>query len=272
MGKQYDYCLAASYGNDSVALIKWAALKGLRNVAVLYNGTGWAKADWQARVEKCEEFVRELGFDPHRTSSLGMVDLVKWKRGWPRQGIQFCTEHLKIIPSLAWKETHDPEGQMICLTGKRRAESEKRKDAPEWVYDSLMNGHRTLWQPLVHHTDAERDRLLELAGFEPLPHRSDECFPCVNSNRQDILRLANEPEEIVKVREAEAAAGLNRKGMPRTMFRPAKKGGAMGIDEVIDWAKSPRGKYLAGQKSFGFDLDDDTGRDCLVGHGAWCGS
>lgn len=264
-----DYFLCASFGNDSLALIQWAHERGLRNVVVLYNNTGWAHPAWAGRVKRCRAWAESLGFETHETESMGMPALVKWKRGWPRQGIQFCTEHLKIIPSIAFMAERDPLAQAICLVGKRRAESRERSNAPEWMWPVSANGNRAVWQPLVEHSTEARDALLDRAGFKPLPHRSRECNPCVNSSRADIVLFAKTKSEVAKVRNTEADAGLNKKGGARTMFRPKSKGGALGIDEVIDWAKSGRGRYVAGQMVF--DLDDDTGSDCLS-ETAGCGA
>ena len=264
-----DYFIAASYGNDSLALLQWAHEKGLRNVVVIYNNTGWAHPAWAGRVARCEIWARSLGFDVRQTTSMGMVELVKWKRGWPMLGMQFCTEHLKIIPSLALKAELDPSATAICLNGKRRSESARRANSPEWEYASPMDGFRSCWQPLVYHDDRARDALLFRAGFRPLPHRSKECNPCINSNRPDIIRFSRDKSEVTKVRDAEAGAGRTKAGKARTMFRPKAKGGALGIDDVIEWARSARGKYSAGQT--GFDLDDDTGIDCMS-ESAGCGS
>ena len=63
----------------------------------------------------------------------------------------------------------------------------------------------TQWHPLYLHTDAERNALITRSGFEPLPHRSLECNPYVNANRQDFLRLT--PGEIERVNELEVEIG-----------------------------------------------------------------
>jgi len=84
------------------------------------------------------------------------------------------------------------------------------------------------------HTESERDELLARAGFEPLPHRSKECSPCINSNKSDLRRLTE--EDIQRVESLEARVG-------NTMFRPKRHGGAKGIRRVVAWAYSDRGKY-----------------------------
>jgi 3'-phosphoadenosine 5'-phosphosulfate sulfotransferase (PAPS reductase)/FAD synthetase len=152
------------------------------------------------------------------------------KKGWPGNGQQFCTAHLKGIPFLQWADEYDPVCMGTVLIGKRRAESEKRKETPEFIESSEHHGGRRVWHPLYLHTDEMRNALLDRAGFKPLAHRSLECNPCVNANRQDFLRLT--PGEVERVNDLEAEIG-------KPMFRP-KRFNAMGIHSVIQWAKHGR--------------------------------
>jgi len=128
------------------------------------------------------------------------------------------------------QDEEDKDYKAIVMVGKRRAESEARKNTPEYIHNSDYHGGRTLWHPLYLHTDEERNALITRSGFEPLPHRSLECNPCVNANRQDFLRLT--PGEIERVNELEVEIG-------KPMFRP-KRFSALGIYGVIAWAKDGR--------------------------------
>ena len=250
-----DYILRASYGNDSLALIQWAREAQLQNVAILYNDTGWAAKGWDKRVGAAEAWVRSLGFTPYRTKSIGMEQLVRKKKCFPRQGMQFCTAELKMKPTKEWLDAHDPHRLSIGVIGVRREESSNRKTFPEFSVD--IDGS-TIWAPLVQHTEKDRNDLLRRAGIIPLPHRSKECYPCINSNRRDILTLTE--DRIAEIEEIELSLGLSNKGQVRAMFRPYRHMGATGIREIVRWAKSPRGK---------FDLDDGNGSSgCEAG---WCG-
>lgn len=237
------HVIFASYGNDSVALIQWAYEHELPGVAVVYSDTGWAADHWEARVEQMEQWVKTLGFTPHRTKSEGLEELVKRKKGWPRNGMQFCTLELKIRPALNWLEDNDPQKQATCIVGVRREESQARKNFPEITEDSPNHGNRRLWAPMVNFTTDQRDGLLARAKVEPLPHRSMECFPCINSNRSDLRLLAKDPKRIAEIERIEKEMGTTSKGKPRYMFRSAKFMGAEGIREVVKWAESERGKY-----------------------------
>lgn len=258
----------ASYGNDSIALIQWLSEQALNypserrtNIAVLYNDTGWASdewPEWPERVERGEALARACGFSPYRTISMGLEALVRKKKSWPRQGIQFCTQQLKMEPTEAWLDIHDPEKLSVSIIGVRREESSNRANHPEW---SVGLDGRKVWAPLCAMLETERDHYIHRAGFDVLPHRSKECFPCINSNRADILDLANHPGRIDKINDIEISMGFTSKGAPRTMFRPYRYMGATGINEIVRWAKAGRGK---------FNLDDGNGSSgCESG---WCGS
>lgn len=251
------YVLSASYGNDSIALLRWAYEAALLNVTVVYCDTGWAAPWWQERVETAEMVAEAYGFTPVRLTSEGFEALVKAKKAFPRQGIQFCTERLKIEPAQRWLDENDPAKEATVLVGKRREESANRANTPEFVLYSPLHGGRRLWHPLFDMQEAERDALIRRAGFEPLPHRSMECFPCINSNRADLRLLAQDEERVAHIERLEREMGHTGKGKPRTMFRPYRYMGATGIREIMRWAESAPGQ---------FDLDDGTsGGGCYSG-------
>jgi 3'-phosphoadenosine 5'-phosphosulfate sulfotransferase (PAPS reductase)/FAD synthetase len=130
------------------------------------------------------------------------------------------------------------------VLGLRRAESQERAKTPEYIESSERHGGRDVWCPLFAHSDEDRNALLARAGFEPLPHRSMECAPCINANRADLRALTE--VDIAKVEQLEARVG-------KTMFRSARHNGAKGVREVIAWAYSSPGKYDPKQMSFGCD-------------------
>lgn len=260
---QMSYVIFASCGNDSVALIEYARQQGLSGVKVCYSNTGWAAPWWPERVAQVAEYCESIGFDFVEIVSEGMESLVRRKKGWPMcaTAMQFCTKYLKTEPALNWLEGVDPDKEATCMIGVRRSESQNRATFPEWTSESEKHGGRELWAPLVRHGDEQRDVLIKAAGFEVLPHRSMECFPCVCSNRDDLRELAKYPERIKAIGEIEKDMGHTRNDKPRTMFRPYRHAGAKGIEEVVKWASYSEGQYKPGQ--------DDLFTGCDSG---WCGS
>jgi 3'-phosphoadenosine 5'-phosphosulfate sulfotransferase (PAPS reductase)/FAD synthetase len=242
-----------SGGNDSWALIQWMIENGHTGIAV-YNDTGWAAPWWPERIEKLKDYcIASNMFEFKETQSMGLIELAKQKMAFPRQGMQFCTEHLKRLPSLELMNELDPDCEGTVFVGVRREESEGRKQWPEHVIESEAHGGRDVWSPLVRHDEAARNELLARAGIEPLPHRSQECYPCVNENRAGLRKL--DPNRIDAIEIAEEDMGIGPRSKKRkTFFRPKSKGGAIGIREVIKWAND--GKYIPGQADmFGSGCD-----------------
>lgn len=220
--------ISSSAGNDSLAMIQFSIEREIPDLHVVFCDTGWSAPGWMQRVEKIHAYAESHGIKTHIVKSIGMIDLVRMKKGFPGNAQQFCTAHLKGIPFLQWIDEEDKEYKAVVMVGKRRAESEARKDTPEFIYDSDYHGGRTLWHPLYLHTDEQRNELIIKAGFEVLPHRSLECNPCVNANRKDFMRLT--AGEIERVNDLEVEIG-------KPMFRP-KRFSALGIHGVIQWAKN----------------------------------
>lgn len=228
------YVIFASGGNDSVALVDFANVKKLKNVAVVYSNTGWASPAWPQRIKRFQEYVEGCGFSFHEIHSEGFESLVRRKKGFPANKPKFCTYELKILPALHWLESVDPAKEATCMVGVRREESVARREWPEFIESSKNHGGRSLWSPLVNLTQETRDSILAGIGWGALPHRSKECSPCVNANRSDFRAL--DESDIAKVERIESEINRN-------MFRTQRFHGAHGIREVMRWAWSNRGKY-----------------------------
>jgi 3'-phosphoadenosine 5'-phosphosulfate sulfotransferase (PAPS reductase)/FAD synthetase len=237
-----EYLLCMSGGNDSVALIQWAIDQGL-SFDILYNDTGWAKDGWLERVNGIAHRTAPYGATVYRTISEGMEALVRRKKGWPMpaSSMQFCTQALKEIPTKDFLEFHDPDYEVTCVNGVRREESRNRADAPEYVLESDKHAGRELWSPLVRVLEPERDLLIVKFGMVVLPHQSDECWPCTCANKQDLERLSSDVQRVDKIEVVEIDMGHTRNEKPRTMFRPYRVGGGVGIRQAVEWGCGHRG-------------------------------
>lgn len=232
-GPIFDYVIFSSYGNDSCALIQWAHEAGLQHVAVVYTDTKWAGDGWSERVDRMEKWARDLGMITFRTSSIGFRQLARDKKGFPTQRFQWCSYILKIEPGMRWLAEYDASCHATCLVGVRREESAERATFPIYLDRSENHGGRPMYAPFALYTETARNKLLERAGIEPLPHRSRECL-CINSNRADMKRFTT--ADVERIRSIETEIG-------RPMYRPHRHMGATGIDEVMRWANSKRGGY-----------------------------
>ena len=254
------FVIFVSYGNDSVALIQWAHEQTLQDVAVVFTDTGWAADGWMPRVEKCEAWVRSLGFTPHRTNSIGFRQLARDKKGFPTQRYQWCSNILKIEPGRRWLDKHDPDCRAVCVIGVRREESEDRSDFPEWTLRSENHGGRILIAPFAAFTADDRNAIIIRAGFDVLPHRSREC-KCINANRMDMRGFTG--LDWAEIGDVEREIG-------KPMYRPHRHMGAKGAAEVRRWAYSPRGRYKppnSADVASPDDLPDEDMTGCKPG---WC--
>lgn len=227
--------LSSSCGNDSIAMMLKALTDGVPDLRVIYCHTGWAGEKWPARVERTRKFCEAAGvpfveLHPERD----FPTLMRERSGFPMPGKTWCSFWLKAMPFLAYADIVDPECRATVMIGKRRDESPARKNTPEVVESSEQHGGRRVWHPLAFVTEAERNQILVSHGWEVLPHRSGECTPCVNANREDMRSMTQ--GEIDRTVSLESEVGKN-------MFRPYHHMGAKGFEQVIRWARSPRGKY-----------------------------
>ncbi len=235
--------VSTSYGNDSIAMIRWCYENDI-DATCVYIETGWAAETWTKRVNDCEEYATSLGFEvltirPEIKFKQLMID----KKGFPNQRFQWCSGLLKGIPFLNWIDDIDPDCDAVVMVGKRRVESKERKNTQP-VTISDYHGCRLLVHPLFNYTDEDRDELISRTPFGVLPHRSLECSPCVNASSGDFKILS--VKDIAKVEALEAE-------VKKTMFRPKRHNGAKGIRQVVEWAKYGHGKYNPDQDDL-FDV------------------
>jgi 3'-phosphoadenosine 5'-phosphosulfate sulfotransferase (PAPS reductase)/FAD synthetase len=239
----FKYIVTTSFGNDSVALLQYMQEKHKGQFCALYNDTGWASDDWPARVAKLSNMCFEMGIQVFITKSIGMAELVRKKKGWPMpaSAMQWCTQELKEKPSNDFYEKYDPDCGSIIVTGRRRAESQNRASLPLWQHESKKHGGRDVYNPIINFTEEERNNYIGKFGFNPLPHSSMECYPCVCANKTDLAAIPLNDKKINFIEELEIELGHTRNGKPRTMFRPYRVGGGVGIRQALAWGRGERG-------------------------------
>jgi len=241
------YLIATSMGNDSIALAQHMYENHKGEIAFVYNDTGWARNDWSARVAKFSSWCFDNGMTLYITKSEGMEALVRRKKGWPMpaSAMQFCTSELKEKPTTELMDKIDVDCDLIIVTGRRREESQNRAQLPLHQPESLKHGGRDVYNPLVNHNEAQRNELLKRFGWDVLPHQSMECYPCVCANKGDMAQMAHDEDRISQIEAIEIDMGHTRNEKPRTMFRPYRAGGGVGIRQVVEWGCGPRGHKAA---------------------------
>lgn len=130
--------------------------------------------------------------------------------------------------------------ELTIVTGRRRQESQNRATLPLWQYESAKHGGRDVYNPLINFDEKERDKYIERFGLTPLPHQSKECF-CVCKSKSDLSTEPKDSPWIDRIEKIELEMGHTKNGKPRTMFRPYRCGGAVGIRQVFEWGHGERG-------------------------------
>src|ERR1700677_3046986 len=195
--------LIANFGNDSIGLIQYAYTQKLKNVAVVSVNTGWHNPAWSLRVREAEEWVKSLGFEWVRLKSrLDFAALVHAQEEFPSTKFQWCAIYLKGDTCRAWLAETDPLKEATILLARRRPQSAKFQDLPEFVAGQAEEFEdRKIWHPLYLNTEADLRHLVSETPFEWILHRSLECDPCVNSDAADLQRLR--PDLIARVSQLE---------------------------------------------------------------------
>jgi len=283
------YLIATSMGNDSIALAQYMQENHNGEFGAVYNDTGWARKDWAARVAKFSAWCFDNGIPFYITKSEGLESLVRRKKGWPMPAskMQFCTSELKEKPTIELLDKIDTDGDLIIVTGRRREESINRAKLSAWQYDSPKHGGRDVYNPLVSCIEGQRNDLLSSFGWDVLPHQSMECYPCVCANKGDMAAMAHDEERIAQIEAIEISMGHTRNEKPRTMFRPYRAGGGVGIRQVVEWGVGPRGhkapfypdaykfkgESTTGESDVAYEENTKAGREfARQCDGGYCGS
>lgn len=246
-----------SGGIDSQAMARWLLNRFPPSDVILVssNAGQWEDpltmefiANYSAKVHKVEivdaiisdmwetpGFAETKGYDGNAMLTFEIMCEIKGRA--PSRRAQFCTEKLKLVPQRRYSQSLTEEFERY--TGKRRQESESRKNCPArewdnffdcWVNHPIFDWKKEMCFDYVKHHDEEVNPLYFM-GFGRVG-----CAPCINSGKDDILLWADRrPDAIVKVRALE-----NRTG--RTFFAPMVPGMTLNfIDDVLAWAKTSHG-------------------------------
>ena len=185
------YVIIANFGNDSIALIEWARQQHLQNVYVLSVDTGWSAEGWEERIALADHYLKQHQITHVRlTSEYDFSKLVLERKNFPSIKFHWCASFLKGLPILDWLDQVDPDLQATVMLAKRQEQAPALHDLQEFESESHSYGGRKVWYPLYQHTLAQRNYLIQQAGFDLLATRSLECDPCIYNQRSDFLRLS----------------------------------------------------------------------------------
>jgi hypothetical protein len=183
--------ISANYGNDSVALIRWAYEQGWTDAIIVSVDTGFAAAAFGPRVLAAEAWATALGFTCQRLRApLDFAHLVQAQGEFPTPKFQWCAAYLKGDTLRAWLAKHDPLLEAAILLARRRSHSPLFFDLPAEIIEAPEYRERRVMHPLYLHSETDVRALVAKTPLPWLTHRSLECDPCVNSPPHERARLA----------------------------------------------------------------------------------
>lgn len=257
---------SVSGGKDSTALIL-ALLEAVERgdiprhlLRFVFADTAWESQITYAYVaylrEKLEIEIDVVGVEG------GMRTRIRHRAGFPGRMQRWCTRELKIEPL---REYHDrlieASGMdTVSVMGVRADESESRAKMTEW--EDEQEGSRSwggyIWRPLLRWTIQDVLEMHNRHGVRVNPlyqrgHSRVGCFPCIFATKEEIALIAqHDPAVIDEIRELEAemlalrrARNEERPGRYKhiddAQFFQTRSKGAVGIDQVVTWARTDHG-------------------------------
>lgn len=195
---------------------------------------------------------------------LKFFELAKWKRRFPGAKSRFCTQFLKIVPTVDYINSTFRSGHSMTLhSGVRAAESDARSKLLDREYDGRFLCE--VVRPLLNLTISQIWAMHDRYGVPPNPlyalgMKRVGCFPCIMSRKEEIRRIADLfPAAIDQIREKEKvtgspsrASGFNSffcsKALPKKFHslryvreRDGKEFSVPTIDDVVQWIRTERG-------------------------------
>ena len=259
--------VGVSGGKDSAAALLW-----------MVNESGIPRE--QIRATFCDigndhewtiEHVKLLSERVHPIETIkpemSFFELAFHKKRFPSTKARFCTEHLKIFPTIDRVQSLKLEGwTVIAVSGVRADESADRSRLAEWDYSGNLFCYQ--WRPLIKWTIADvvaihKKYKIPLNPLYSIGAQRVGCWPCIMSRKAEIRTIALKfPKRIDEIRRAEQKFekeyGRYSSFFPRTFiperFRTKPYTMPDGsqtmvctIDDVVKWAmtgKRATGTYL----------------------------
>lgn len=214
-------------------------------------GVEMIKADFTDRINKKREKLFAQG-QVERAQALvatgnPFLDLCVWKGRFPSTKCRFCTQELKMVPTINYIKSLMSDGNTVMSwSGERAEESVARSKKP--VKEILVNGENSVaytYRPILRWTEQMCFDKLKEHGIEPNPlyaqgFKRVGCFPCIMCRKSEIKRIADlYPEVFERLKDWETAVANASKRQAGSFF--AWEGDRKTIDDHIEWSKTSHG-------------------------------
>lgn len=173
----------------------------------------------QARIDEALEYLKPTG-NP-------FLDACFIRAGFPSATRRFCTDWLKVQPvcQQIYKPIIEAGRQVICWSGVRRDESQKRQSAQRFERDQRHGVKFRVYRPLLDWSEDDVFAYLKRMGIAPNPLYAEGakrvgCFPCIFAHKDELKFIAERyPEQVERLREWERLVNLVGLGDGSTFFQ-----------------------------------------------------
>ena len=218
------YAVSVSGGKDSTAALLYMLnnYKNKGDIIPYFCDTGWEHPLTYEYLEYLEEI---LEIKIIRLQSISLKELMLKKKMFPNRINRFCTEEIKLKPSIEFLlKLQEEYKKVINVVGVRREESAARAGEQRWKTAIMKIGKMarrdytkekglTTFQPVVSWNEREvYEYIMQHIKMNPLYFMGFTrvgCYPCVLANKGEIEKLDED-----KIREIEEL----EKVIPGTFF------------------------------------------------------
>lgn len=217
------------------------------------------KADFSERIAKKRQFILEKweadgvpvehmkrAAELMQPTGNPFLDLCIWKGRFPSTKARFCTQYLKIIPTIeqVYIPLLESGATVFSWQGVRAAESEARSKLPE--REDTPEGYG-IYRPLLTWSAKDVFDLHRKHGIEPNPLYKlgmgrVGCMPCINANKEELYEIQRRfPDQVQRIYEWEQLVSQVAKRQRATFFPDREGSGMSDIHEWVKWSKTAYG-------------------------------
>ncbi|WP_455755924.1 phosphoadenosine phosphosulfate reductase domain-containing protein [Sulfurimonas sp.] len=246
------FVISISGGKDSKATLIVSLpllLKVVKpsQIKVVYCDTHWEKKVTNDEIESIRVKLQELDIQFLVLSNPkypnGLPDLIKSKKAFPTRMAKTCTQLLKMIPAVEYYKSLNAKGlKVISLVGKRRDESEDRKNIPDSEYYSYKDWGFDIYYPIADWTETDVYSCLDETWGIPLSYFQGNkrvgCDECFQADLKSISLMSEDRIKQMEYVENEVSQYYKDK-KPTFFFRRNKTfpNGHAPIREIVNYAK-----------------------------------
>lgn len=174
------------------------------------------------------------------------LDLCMWKGRFPSTKVRFCTQFLKIIPTMeqVYMPLLEQGHKVISWQGVRAAESIARSKLPE--REETVEGYE-VYRPLLNWSardvfDMHRKHGINHNPLYEMGMSRVGCMPCINVNKDELYEIQRRfPDQIERIAEWERIVAEVSKRQGASFLPALVDDGKKDIHEWVEWSKSAYG-------------------------------